>query len=169
MNHLFDQLVERHVIALNEQQPQVNIPTTPPPSSPSAGGDGMPSGMPPPDISLPPPPEEKMDDDSKKEADPSQFTKSVLEKLLEISPEMFNNYIDMYSNSFRKIEDKEQFKHYYYSFFKEMKHIINIQEKLKDVFKYLQTNISKLTSSDDTTPDMGKGGVGKQGPSGPGV
>ena len=158
----FDDFVNKQISLLKEQDPAAAAP----PPDPAAAA--PPAG----DMGAAPPPagETEMDDESKKEADPVQYTKSVLEMITKVSPEMFDNYLDTFSTNFLKIKDKEQFRRYYATFYKELKHIFDIQDDLKDLFKQLQGDVEQLVSGDDTTPDQGKGGVGRPGPgTGPGV
>jgi hypothetical protein len=176
MSTLFEDVVKRNLSVLTEAP-------TPPPSGatpgadtssalPSSGGmgdalGGMGGGMG--GGSEPTPTSAEMDDDAKMEADPIQFTKSVLDKLTKVTPEMFENFLNTYSNSFLKIKDKEQFKQYYGTFYKEAKHLFEVQNKFKSLFNQLRNDVNQLTSAESSEPDNAKGGVGKPGPSGPGV
>jgi hypothetical protein len=130
---------------------------------PGAGGEapGMGGGL--------PGGEEKMDDDAKKETDPIQFTKSVLEMVTKVTPEMFDSYLNTFSGNFAKIKDKEQFKHYYRSFYSKLKYIFDIQGELSDLFKQLQGDAKQLLGGEEQNPNTAGGGTGQAGPSGPGV
>lgn len=165
----FDQLVSEQLNILQEQD-TAGAPPAPGPGAPPASELGAPPA-PGGDLGGGAPVDgtEDMDDDAKKEADPMEFTRSVLEKFIEVSPEMFENYLNSFSTNFLKIKDKQQFAHYYTTFYKELKHIFDIQDDLKDLFRQLQNDTEQLLSSDDTTPDQGEGGKGRPGPSGPGV
>lgn len=173
----FEEIVQRNMEVLTEAPlpPAGGSPGgAPSPVSTSAPGGAPPTALPGMGGDLSggaptPPAGDEMGDDAKKEADPIQFTKSVLQKITEVTPDMFENYLNTFSNNFLKIKDKEQFKHYYRTFYSEMKHMFVVQDKLKNLFKQLQGDVGQLLTGAETTPDSGKGGAGKAGPSGPGV
>jgi hypothetical protein len=172
----FDDIIKNKYIIM-----EADVPSTPTPAGGASPMGAPVGGAPPmgdmgggsPDIGSTPgggaTTPEDMDDDAKKDADPIEFTRSVLEKLVEVTPEMFNSYIDMFSKNFKDVQDKEGFKKYYKTFHDIMEYVTSNQERMKYMFVTIQKMIKNIPTSRDTTPDSGGGGTGKSGPSGPGV
>ena len=175
----FDDIISGRTKVLSEAEmaPTGMAPNPPPAAMSDIGaGGGAPSpagggGSPSPDAGAGAAggAETEMDDDAKKEADPNEFTRSVLQKIAELTPEMFSNYVDMYSKNFNDITDKEGFKKYYNAFYQVMKYVTVNADRMKQMFATIQKMAKSIPTSNDTAPDMAKGGVGMAGPSGPGV
>lgn len=113
-----------------------------------------------------------LDNKSKREADPREYTKSILTLLVDktegVTPEMFDDYIDTVSLGLTKVRNKEGFKKFYGDFYRKVQLVLSMSDELKSMFKQLSGTMEDLVGAQEE-PDSGGGGVGRAGPSGPGV
>lgn len=163
----FDDVISEKMALVTEQ------PQSAPASVAPGGGalpvpGGAPGEMPPEMVGMGMGGEGGFDAEQKKDLDPMAFAKSVLQNIVELDPEIFDNYIDTYSDRFEAIEDKTDFKKYYEDFYHYMKQLLSHVDTLKAVYKKLHQGAEQVSSRDDY-PDTAGGGAGRVGPSGPGV
>jgi hypothetical protein len=129
-----------------------------PPAGPEAGGAG--GGA------------EDAENETKREADPREYTRSILSLLVDkkegVTPEMFGDFMDSVSLAITKIKDKEGIKQFYGNFYKKLTAVLELREELKSMFNQLSGTIDDLVGA-KSEPDAAGGGIGKAGPSGPGV
>lgn len=113
-----------------------------------------------------------MENETKREADPSEYTRSILALLVDakegVTPEMFDDFIDSVSLAITKVKDKEGIKRFYGDFYKKLQAVLSLREELKSMFKQMSGTLDDLVGA-QTDPDAAGGGVGKAGPTGPGV
>ena len=113
-----------------------------------------------------------MDNESKRDADPREYTRSILSLLVDkkegVTPEMFDDFMDSVSLAVTKIKDKEGIKHFYGNFYKKLQIVLDLRDELKSMFKQMAGTLDDLVGATDEPDDAG-GGEGMSGPSGPGV
>lgn len=170
----FDKLVSDTYKVLIEQ-PVPPAPPAIPPAGASPAGDGIdPAGMNPALASpSPPAPASEMSDVAKKEVDPIAYVENMLTQLIDpkegISPDMFDQFLNTFDIAAAKIEDKPGFVKFYREFYERLKYVMETKEELSDMFKTFQSTMKDLISNKSQEPDEAGGGIGKAGPSGPGV
>jgi hypothetical protein len=117
-------------------------------------------------------PDTEMDNEVKRDADPREYTRSILALLVDnkegVTPEMFDDFIDSVSLAITKVKDKEGIKQFYGSFYKRLQAVLELREELKSMFKQMTGTIEDLVGA-QSEPDAAGGGEGKAGPTGPGV
>jgi hypothetical protein len=115
---------------------------------------------------------EEMDNEVKRDADPREYTRTLLALLTDtkegVSPEMFDDFIDSVSFAITKVKDKPGLKRFYSEFYQKLTSVLELREELKSMFKQLSGTMKDLVGAQDEPNDAG-GGVGMGGPSGPGV
>lgn len=137
------------------------------------GGD-MGGGAPAPDAGGAAPQQgvEEMENETKREADPREYTRSILALLTDqkegVTPEMFDDFIDSVSLAITKVKDKEGIKRFYGDFYKRLQAVLSLRDELKSMFKQMSGTLDDLVGA-QSDPDAAGGGTGKAGPSGPGV
>ena len=184
----FEQIVKEQYQYIAEQEmpaPQAAAaPAAPPAASssalPGAGGDmgggmggGLGGGMEGGDPNAGDAPgATDMDNESKREADPREYTRTLLALLVDktegVTPEMFDDFIDSVSLAITKIKDKPGIKRFYGEFYKKLTSVLDLREELKSMFKQLEGTLDDLVGAKEEPNDAG-GGEGMAGPSGPGV
>jgi hypothetical protein len=175
----FEQLVsETYKVILEADAPPMPVAGAAPAASSAPAPDmgGSPSGggaPPPPDAGGAPATDVKdQENETKRETDPREYTRSILSLLVDkkegISPEMFDDFIDSVSLAISKIKDKEGIKQFYGNFYRKLTAVLELREELKSMFKQMTGTIDDLVGA-KSEPDAAGGGIGKAGPSGPGV
>lgn len=180
----FEQIVKEQYQYIAEQEmpapPAAEAPMAPPTTSssalPGAGGDmgggfggGMEGGDPNAGGASG---AADMDNESKREADPREYTRTLLALLVDktegVTPEMFDDFIDSVSLAITKIKDKPGIKRFYGEFYKKLTSVLDLREELKSMFKQIEGTLDDLVGAKEEPNDAG-GGEGMAGPSGPGV
>jgi hypothetical protein len=114
----------------------------------------------------------EMENEVKRETDPREYTRSILSLLVDdeegVTPEMFDDFIDSVSLAITKVKDKPGMKRFYNDFYQKLESVLDLREELKSMFKQLTGVMDDLVGA-QSEPDNAGGGVGKAGPSGPGV
>jgi hypothetical protein len=115
---------------------------------------------------------EDMENEAKRDADPREYTRSILALLVDdkegVTPEMFDDFIDSVSLAITKIKDKQGIKRFYGNFYKKLQLVLDLREELKSMFKQMSGTLDDLVGA-QSEPDSAGGGDGMAGPSGPGV
>jgi hypothetical protein len=120
----------------------------------------------------PAPAAQDMENETKREADPREYTRSILALLVDqkegVTPEMFDDFIDSVSLAITKVKDKDGIKRFYGNFYKRLQAVLGLREELKSMFRQMSGTLEDLVGA-QSEPDAAGGGVGKAGPTGPGV
>ena len=144
----------------------------PPGGDAGAMGGGAPGGDPGADPGAGAPPGDDMDNEAKRDADPREYTRSILALLVDnkegVTPEMFDDFIDSVSLAITKIKDKQGLKQFYGKFYQKLVMVLELREELQSMFKQLHGTLGDLVGA-QTEPDAAGGGEGMSGPAGPGV
>jgi hypothetical protein len=173
----FEKLVEKYYVTILEQDaPPAPAASAMPPDAGAMAPDptgGAAGGAPAPDAAGGAPGgADDMDNDAKRDADPAEYTRSILSLLVDkkegVTPEMFDDFVDSVSLAITKIKDKDGLKQFYADFYQKLSAVLELREELKGMFKQLSGTLDDLVGAKEE-PNAAGGGEGQAGPSGPGV